>query len=68
MSAPSFLCRPERVKGMPIRLDKRALAAETPNSLFHENPPLFISLLCVYFYLKNLVVNQTKLTYLNGKA
>lgn len=42
-SAPSFLCLPERVRGIPIFLEMRALAAERPINLFQENPPLFIN-------------------------
>jgi len=34
---PSFRCRPERVRGMPVRRDSRALAAEIPTARFHEN-------------------------------
>ena len=34
---PSFRCRPERVRGMPVRRDSRALAAEIPRARFQEN-------------------------------
>ena len=42
ISAPNFLCLPERVRGIPIRLEILALHAETPKNLFQEKPPLFI--------------------------
>jgi hypoxanthine phosphoribosyltransferase len=37
-----------------MRLEKRALAAEIPSSLFHENPPLFICLFLLKLFLKIL--------------
>jgi hypothetical protein len=42
MSAPIFLCLPDRVRGMPIFLEILALNAEIPTNRFHEKPPLFI--------------------------
>jgi hypothetical protein len=38
-SVPTFRWRPLLVKGIPIRRDSRALAAESPIALFHEKPP-----------------------------
>jgi hypothetical protein len=45
MVAPSFLCRPLAVSGMPIALETRDFAADIPNNLFHEKPPRFICVL-----------------------
>jgi len=39
---PIFRSFPLFVKGMPIDLDIRDLAAEIPVNRFHEKPPLFI--------------------------
>lgn len=41
-AAPSFLCLPERVRGMPIDRDILDFAAEIPNNRFQENPPKLI--------------------------
>ena len=65
-SAPNFLCRPDRVKGIPILREIRALAAEIPTSLLHEKPPLFISFLPVFNFfgmlqIQDIYLNQTDL-------
>jgi hypothetical protein len=39
---PIFRSLPLLVKGMPIDLDIRALAAVMPVNRFHEKPPRFI--------------------------
>lgn len=41
---PIFLCLPLFVNGMPVFLDIPALDDEYLDSLFIENPPLFISI------------------------
>ncbi len=63
-NAPNFLCLPERVKGMPIRLEMRALNAETPKNLFQEKPPLFIIFPNLYDTLRiqDIYLNQPDLT------
>lgn len=43
--APSFLCLPDLVSGMPIFLEIRALKAEIPTNLLQEKPPLFMMIL-----------------------
>jgi hypothetical protein len=40
IAAPALRCLPDLVKGIPVFLDIRDLAAETPRKRFHENPPL----------------------------
>ena len=49
MKAPIFLCLPDRVSGMPIRLEILALKAEMPRKRLQEKPPRFISLV-VFIY------------------
>lgn len=44
MKAPIFLCLPDLVSGIPIRLEILALKAEIPKNRLQENPPRFISL------------------------
>ena len=44
IKAPSFLCRPDLVKGMPMLRDILAFSAETPKNRFQEKPPLFINI------------------------
>jgi hypothetical protein len=39
---PIFLWRPDRVRGMPVALEIRLLALETPVSRFQEKPPPFM--------------------------
>ena len=36
MARPMARCRPERVSGIPILLESRALAADIPKARFHE--------------------------------
>ena len=43
IKAPNFLCLPDLVKGIPIRLEIRDLNAEIPKNLLQEKPPRFIS-------------------------
>jgi hypothetical protein len=43
IAAPSFLCRPDRVNGMPIFREIFCLTLVTPINRFQENPPLFIN-------------------------
>jgi hypothetical protein len=38
IDAPNFRCLPDRVSGIPIRLEIRAFGAEIPVNRFHENP------------------------------
>jgi len=45
MKAPIFLCLPDLVRGMPIRLEILALKAEMPKKRLQENPPRFICLI-----------------------
>jgi len=42
---PTLRCRPERVSGIPICLERRDFAAEMPSARFHEkeNPYFLIS-------------------------
>lgn len=42
MKAPSFLCLPDLVNGIPISLEILALKAEIPKSRLQEKPPQFI--------------------------
>ncbi len=58
MKAPSFLCLPERVRGIPIFLDIRALKADIPINLLQENPPLFMLFLTSVIRLKFLIFVQ----------
>lgn len=44
---PIFRCLPLFVKGTPVFLAILDLAAEIPESLFIENPPLFI---CIFSF------------------
>lgn len=49
---PTFLCRPERVRGMPIALEIFRLAAVIPSRRFQEKPNLFMAYcVCVRFTL-----------------
>jgi len=41
MARPIFRCRPDRLEGIPICREIRALAAEIPTKRRHEKPPLF---------------------------
>jgi hypothetical protein len=46
IALPIALCRPDRVKGMPIFLESLAFCAEIPRARFHEKEkPNFLPIL-----------------------
>lgn len=58
MKAPIFLCLPDLVRGIPIRLEILALKAEMPKKRLQENPPKFIKYSLIFmaiYHIANLI-------------